>query len=52
MLAGYYSVLFQVHEMQTNKAMITVFLSKIAAFEEWFNRRFGWFFTNGSKRRS
>lgn len=25
------------------------FMQKINALEDWFNLRFGWFFTNGNK---
>lgn len=27
-------------------------LHHIRRFEAWFNRRFGWFFTNGAKNRT
>jgi hypothetical protein len=29
--------------------MISQLINRLIALEDWFNSRFGWFFTNGSK---
>lgn len=30
---------------------MTYLINALSNFENWFNRNFGWFFTNGSKMR-
>lgn len=34
------------------RALFHSILLRLATFEEWFDQRFGWFFTNGMKDRS
>ena len=45
-LCAYHSYHSQIGDMINNLSLI------LADFEAWFDRRFGWFFTNGMKDRS
>ncbi len=45
-LCAYHSYHSQIGDMINNLSLM------LADFEAWFDRRFGWFFTNGMKDRS
>ena len=40
-----------VQDTNTENRMTTI-INTLASVENWFNRKFGWFFTNGHKDRS
>lgn len=38
--------------VEAGKSEIMNIIHHLLRFEAWFNRRFGWFFTNGRKHRT